>query len=298
MSAGPILFVGQTVLDHVFHVERFSAEGGKAVASEQSSRIGGLAAQAACAAQRLRTADRSPRVRLVSAVGDDVAGEQLRAALIEAGLDIEHVIGARTSVSAVLIDPRGERQVHNFRGDVLARAPIRQWPETCSGVLVDPRWPEAAALALRHARAIGAPSVLDAEVAPADVLRNLVPLADWCVFSRTGLAAWSGPASTPEGALAELAQVAPHAEAVVTLGAEGALWRRPDGSMQRLPAFPIEARNTNGAGDVMHGALLLSLAEGLTAEVAMRRAMAAAALACRGSLPTRPELDAFLETCE
>lgn len=297
MSAGPILCVGQTVLDHVFRVERFSAAGGRLSATNQASRIGGLAARAACAAQRLRTADLSPRVRLVSAVGDDTAGEQLRAALIEVGLDIECIAGARTGTSAVLVEPGGERQVHRFDGDALQRAPIRQWPETCSGVLVDPHWPEAAEQALRHARAIGATSVLAAEVAPAAVMRALVPLADWCVFSRSGLAAWHGRDGAPEEAMDDLTLAAPQAHSVVTLGAEGALWRPPGGTTRRLPAFPIDAENTHGAGDVMRGALLLSLAEAAAPALALRRAMAAAALACRGDWPTRSELDAFLATC-
>lgn len=297
MSAGPLLFVGQTVLDHVFRVERFSAEGGKAVAGQQSSRIGGMAARAALAVQHLRQPDRSPRVRLFSAVGDDAAGRQLQAALRAEGLDVEVVPGARSGVSAVLVDARGERQVTNFRGDALQRSPLRELPQACCGVLVDTRWPEAAPRALEHARTLGVPGLLDADVAAPEVLRALVPLAGWCVFSRVGLAAWSGdPVLAPADALARVAHDAPGAELVVTLGAEGALWRRPDGCVHVLPAFRVDAVDTNGAGDVMHGALLLALAEAQPPERALRWAMAAAALACRGETPTRSALDGFLET--
>jgi sulfofructose kinase len=89
--------------------------------------------------------------------------------------------------------------------------------------------------------------------------------------------------------------VAPDAELIVTLGAQGLLWQRPGGDCRALPAFRVPVVDTNGAGDVLHGALALTLAEGLGAEVAVRRAMAAAALACRGTAPTRAELDHFLE---
>jgi len=297
MSAGPLLFVGQTVLDHVFRVERFSADGGKAVASQQSSRIGGMAARAALAVQHLRQPDRSPRVRLFSAVGDDAAGRQLQTALRAEGLDVEVVPGARSGVSAVLVDARGERQVTNYRGDALQRSPLRELPQACCGVLVDTRWPEAAVPALGHARARGVPGLLDADVAAPEVLRQLVPQAGWCVFSQGGLSAWAGdPAPAPADALARVALEASGAELVVTLGAEGALWRRPDGRVQALPAFAVEAVDTNGAGDVMHGALLLALAEGQPPERAVRWAMAAAALACSGATPTRSALDRFLET--
>lgn len=294
--ASPLLFVGHAALDHVFHIERFSAVGDKAVAHAQVSRIGGMATRAALAAQRLRAAGRSPGVRLLSAVGDDLAGEQLRRALIAEGLDIDVVAGARTSVSAVLVDARGERQISNFRGDALDRAPLPALPEAYSGVLVDPRWPAAALAALTHARSIGVPGMVDADIAPAEILHALVPLATWCVFSRSGLAAWTGDSAlAPTAGLAQAAKAAPGAELLVTLGAEGAVWRRPDGTEQALPAFRVEVGDTNGAGDVMHGALLLSLAEGLAPSVAVRRAMAAAALACQAGLPTRDSLDRFLE---
>ncbi len=307
-----LLFVGQAVWDQVFHVPRLDAAGGKNIATDHAARIGGLAAQAACAAQHLRSPAFGLHVRLVSAVGDDAAGDQLQQALRTRGLDVERVAGARTSVSAVLVDATGERQVHNFRGDALVRAPVPTMAPACAGVLADPRWPDAAQAALAHAHALGVPSMLDAEVASRDTLRALVPLAGWCVFSRGGLMAWAGvhahdskadtdadactdATDVPAAMLSAVALEAPRAELLVTLGANGALWRRPDGTLHHLPAPAVKAVDTNGAGDVMHGVLLLSLAEGLPPEAAVRRAMAAAALACLGNLPSRKQLDNFVE---
>lgn len=297
MAAGPLLFVGQAALDHVFHVERFSASGGKTVASRQDSRIGGMAARAALAARALSGPTQAARIRLISAVGDDPAGQQLQRALRGQGLDVACVGDARTPLSAVLVDAQGERQISNFRGDALQHAALPAWPADCAGVLADPRWPAAAGAALAQARALGVPGVLDADVAEAAVLRDLVPLAGWCVFSQGGLDAWSGaPGLAVDTALARAAAVAPGAECLVTLGGQGAVWRRPDGGTSELPAFCVEVRDTTGAGDVMHGALLLALADGQLAEAAVRFAMAAAALACRGALPTRTEVDRLLET--
>lgn len=297
-----LLFVGQAVLDQVFCVERLSAEAGKGQASDHRAQAGGLATNAARAAQRLRDPSNKLSVRLASAVGDDAAGLLLQQDLGDEGIDLGAlacVAGARTSVSAVLVDSLGERQIHNFRGDALVRAPV---PEAASfdgvvGVLVDPRWPAAAMAALAHARAAHIVSVLDAEVAPREVLRTLVPLADWCVFSRAGLSAWGGDADLPAAdALALAARATSGVELVVTLGADGAQWHRPDGTCHVLPAFRVPVVDTNGAGDVMHGALLLSLAEGRPPAAALRRAMAAAALACSGQCPDRAELDRFMET--
>ncbi len=297
MTPGPLLFVGQAALDHVFRIERFSGQGGKAVASQQDSRIGGMATRAALAARRLSQPGQGAQIRLLSAIGDDVAGQQLQQALREQGINLACLHGARTPVSAVMVDAAGERQIVNFRGDALRHAPLPALPGDCAGVLADPRWPAAAAEALRQACALGVPAVLDADVAETSILQGLVPLAGWCVFSHGGLNAWAGGvADMPSQMLKCVAQVAPRAELLVTLGGDGALWRRPDGRTMALPAFHVEVRDTNGAGDVMHGALLLALSEAQPAEAAVRFAMAAAALACRGALPTRPELDRFLES--
>jgi len=298
MPAAPLWFVGQTVLDQVWHIASFSAMGDKGVASAFDSRIGGLAGNAAAAAHALRDARHSPAVQLFSALGDDAAGQRVAQLLAARGLDTHGVActaGARSPVSAVLVDERGERQIHNFRGDALQQAPLPQWPAECSGVMADPRWPAAAEAALVLAREGGVVSVLDAESAEPAVLRALVPLARWCVFSRAGLAAWAGDdRAAPSELLQRVALAAPDAERVVTLGVHGALWLRPDGRTHRLPAFDVEVVDSNGAGDVMHGVLLLSLTEGLPGDEALRRAMAAAALSCRGSLPGRQQLDHFL----
>lgn len=295
MSDGALLCVGQAALDHVFRIEQFSAAGGKAVASEQDSRIGGMAARAALAAHSLRRPGWGTDIRLLSAVGDDAAGKLLQRALRAKGLDVACVSGARTPVSAVLVDARGDRQVTNFRGDALQRARLPELPCAVHGVLVDPRWPEAATQALAHARRLGVPAVLDADVADTAVLRRLVPLVGWCVFSHGGLSAWAGElVVAPCAALERAAQAAPHAELLVTLGGDGALWRRHDGRMQALPAMRVEVHDTTGAGDVMHGALLLALAEGQPAEQAVRFAMTAATLACRGATPARTEIDQLI----
>ena len=69
--------------------------------------------------------------------------------------------------------------------------------------------------------------------------------------------------------------------------------------MIHLPAFPVTAVETLGAGDTFHGAFALALAEGLAIAAAMRFAAAAAALRCtrsggRTALPSRQEVMALL----
>jgi ribokinase len=83
-----------------------------------------------------------------------------------------------------------------------------------------------------------------------------------------------------------------------TLGEHGA--ELGDGAAtHRQPAFPVRAVDTTAAGDAFVGVLAAALDRGLGLEAAMRRAAAAAALACtrkgtQASLPRAAETDALL----
>jgi sugar/nucleoside kinase (ribokinase family) len=81
---------------------------------------------------------------------------------------------------------------------------------------------------------------------------------------------------------------------VVTLGAAGAI-AVGAGGVVRVPAFPVEAIDTVGAGDAFSGALAASLAAGAPIEDALLVASATGGLTCtrRGaveSMPTREEV--------
>jgi ribokinase len=84
----------------------------------------------------------------------------------------------------------------------------------------------------------------------------------------------------------------------VTLGEAGAE-AATDAGMIRVPAFPVRAVDTTGAGDAWCGVLAAALDRGLPLAAAMRRAAAAAGLACTrpgaaAALPRAAETDAML----
>jgi sugar/nucleoside kinase (ribokinase family) len=86
---------------------------------------------------------------------------------------------------------------------------------------------------------------------------------------------------------------------VVTLGEGGALARSGDRVIES-PGYRVEAHDTTGAGDAFHGAFVWAVLRGWGAEAVLRTANAAAAMNCRAfgaqaGLPTRAELEAFLE---
>jgi ribokinase len=67
---------------------------------------------------------------------------------------------------------------------------------------------------------------------------------------------------------------------VVTRGAAGALAFLADGGRLEVPALPVNAVDTTGAGDTFVGVLAAALDLGASLEQALWRASAAAGLAC------------------
>ena len=259
-------------------------------------------------------------VRLIGRVGDDEAGRFLQAAVRELGVvnHLESVPGGNTSVSSVIVDAQGERQIFNHRGNALIKAhPLStRLLKGASAVLTDPRWGDGAAAALIWARENGVLGMLDADVAPQAVLQRLVPLAKWAVFSQPGLACFAPDAQSvgaglmvalDAGRSSDAALPRGAAHAMVTLGEQGVAWMHANERiLHTQKSFDVKALDTTGAGDVFHAALCFSLAELPSDHTAAQErqaiafACAAAALKCmrrHGALgaPTRAEVLQFLD---
>ena len=282
-----VLCVGSSVVDFVFRLDAFPTQAGKVRAADARMVGGGCAANAAVAVARL-----GGEAWLAARLGDDAVGRMVVAGMEEEGVDCRLVRltpGARSAFSSVYVDADGERQVVSFRGEGLEDSPdlIDGTPQV-GAVLADTRWPSGNLAALDLARRRGIPGVLDAE-APVDPA--LLPAASHVAFSRQGLASLS-----PGAPAAALAALDIPAWSCVTDGAHGVYVR----GGAHVPAFPVRAVDTLGAGDVWHGAFTLRLAEGAEETQAIRFANAAAALKCarpwgREGCPSRDETEAFLK---
>jgi sulfofructose kinase len=216
-----------------------------------------MAAGAAIAAARL-----GARVVLVSRIGSDSTADTLLAFLANEGIDsqfIERVEGCHTAVSSICIDPHGERQVVHAPTEAFHRGhpiDVEQLP-LANALLVDPRWPEASYAALQWARRHSIPSLLDADIAPREVITRLIPLVDWAVFSSHGLAHLFPGLSENAQLLAAQSLGARHV--AVTRGQAGVQWL-DNLEQEQIAAVPVEVVDTTGAGDVFHGALAFALA--------------------------------------
>ena len=276
-----LLSVGALTLDTILRVETLPVHQGKFIASDGVQIASGMATSAACAAHRL-----GAEVSLWASAGDDAVADQLIAGIEAEGVDctfVRRVRGARSALASILVDAHGERIIVPFY-DRLAQADPEALPvadlSAFDAVLVDVRWPGAAALALNAARASGRPAILDADTAPLEVLEQLLPLATHIVASEPAARIVCGQALDPETACADLASRT-DAFVAVTGGAAGSWWHdRSAGCVRHVAAPRIKAVDTLAAGDVFHGAFAVGLAEAMPVEQALRFASAAAALKC------------------
>lgn len=277
-----LVCLGLSALDFTWQVDALPQGGGKTRANDLREGGGGMAANAAAAAARL-----GAQVRFWGRAGADSAGREMKAQLAACGVDVDGFRlfeGARSSVSGIVVDAQGERMIVNFRGAGLpadpAWLPLPSLAE-CDAVLADPRWPEGALALFGAARERGLPTVLDGDVADAEVFDVLLPCVDFAVFSEPGLAGYAGasldPAAQLRHALGRGCRLA-----AVTLGERGLLWADAEG-VHALPAFQVKAVDTTGAGDVFHGALAFALGARWPVRRAFEFSAAVAALKC-----TRP----------
>ncbi len=291
-----VLCVGHAVQDLVFSVASLPVRAGKHFATGFATVGGGPAATAAVAISRL-----GGRAALAARVGDDSVADAIVHELEGHAVDCAHVRrfpGHGSSVSAVMVDPVGERMIVNHLDATIPA--LADWLPAPIGlgadaVLADTRWPEGAVHALAAARAAGLPAILDADC-PVPRNRAVLEAATHVAFSADALAEFTGETDPVRGL--ERAAEGLDAWCCVTDGARGVFVLRAGGA-DHVPAFVVPVTDTLGAGDVWHGALALGLAEGMDASGAVRFASAAAALKVqraggRAGAPWRGEVEDFL----
>jgi len=292
-----LICLGLSAYDITWTVESLPAGGGKTRALDLREGGGGMAANAAVAAARL-----GATVQFWGRAGQDRAGTAMRDALHASGVDVSAFRlfdGARSSVSGILVDPAGERAIVNFRGAGLPADPSWLPLESvrhADAVLADPRWPEGALALFEAARGRGVPTLLDGDVADAHVFDALLPFVDCAVFSEPGLAGYAAAAGDVTQQL-QFARSRGCRLAAVTLGERGIVWYDAAGT-ECLPAFPVEAVDTTGAGDVFHGACAFALGAGAPVRDAFRFSSVVAALKClhAGGREGVPDLAAALSS--
>ena len=240
-----------------------------------------MAVNAAVALSRLGLS-----VHMWTRIGDDETGRQFMQEMQRERINADGVrvlAGVQTSFSSILVDLQGERSLVPFFDAKIP--PDASWlpldkVADAGAVLVDMRWLEGAAAALRQARQCGVPGILDADTAPEQDLNDTIPLASHVLFSASALNIVR-PGLAPDAALLDVAARNPADVVGVTRGSQGALlWTRVSGRVLHVPAPSIQAVDTLGAGDVWHGTFAWGLLRGLPMPEIVQWANLAAAMKC------------------
>jgi sugar/nucleoside kinase (ribokinase family) len=279
-TAPRILCIGIPVRDLTFRVGGVPARGSKENASHFDEICGGNALNAAIGIVRL-----GGRASICGPMGD--AGENsaryIFDKLAHEGIETEHIVhmpGLVTPISAVMVDPSGERTIVTFRDPELWKVRLPDTDELlddCSAILTESRCAEFCTGLCAEARRRGIPVIVDADRAMS-LREGLLTASSHLVFSSEPLQETANVADDGE-ALKKISRLTSSFLAG-TRGAQGTIWLDEKGQLQQTPAFPVHTVDTLGAGDVFHGAFALAITEKQNLPEALRFASAAAALKC------------------
>jgi sulfofructose kinase len=294
-----ILCIGMPVRDLTFRVQGVPARGSKENASHFEEICGGNALNAAIGIVRL-----GGRASVCGPMGDarETTSRYIFDKLAHEGIETKHIVhmpGLVTPISAIMIDPSGERTIVTFRDPELWKVQLGDIDELltdCSAILTESRAAAFCNDLCVEATRRGIPVIVDVDRAMS-LREGLLTASSHLVFSNEPLQETAGIADDGE-ALKKIAKLTP-AFLAGTRGPQGTIWLDENQTLQQTPAFPVHTVDTLGAGDVFHGAFALAITEKQDLRSALRFASAAAALKCTRfggafAAPQRAEVEELL----
>ena len=295
-----ILCIGMPVRDLTFRVGGVPGRGSKENASHFDEICGGNALNAAIGIVRL-----GGRASVCGPMGDikETSSRFIFDKLAYEGIETQHLVhmaGLVTPISAVMVDPSGERTIVTFRDPDLWKVHL---PDTetllddCAAILTESRCAEFCTDLCAEAQRRGIPVIVDVDRAMS-LREGLLNASSHLVFSSEPLQETAGLTDDAQ-ALKKIAKLTPSFLAG-TRGPRGTIWLDENQAIQETPAFPVHTVDTLGAGDVFHGAFALAITEGQELRQALRFASAAAALKCTRfggafAAPQRIEVEELLK---
>ena len=286
--ADPVVaIVGSLNIDLITYTVRVPAAGETIIGERFQQGFGGKGANQAVMAARL-----GGRVSLVGALGDDVYADMTLENLANQGVDASHVarVAGSSGVAPIWVEKDGSNRIivvpgANDRVDPVAAADALRSMDAPSVVVGQLEIPQlTTATAFRAARELGAVTILN----PAPAARldgELLDASDWLIPNEHELATVVGldgvDLSDDAQLLACAVRIRPRL--AVTLGSQGVAIVSEAGTVARIPAVPVKAIDTTGAGDAFVGAFAFGLAAGFDELTAARLA-----IACASDSVTRP----------
>jgi sugar/nucleoside kinase (ribokinase family) len=284
------LFIGQSYIDVTFLADAMPTGDEKSVARDYAVSFGGNAVTAAFCCAKLGVAP-----DLLASVADDWLGRMFVDMAARYGISVHHRKVGSSSLSFVM--PKdGQRAIVRCRDDAY-RHPFPPLDLTgCRALHVDGHQPDAAIHYAKTCREAGILTSLDGGALRSNT-HELLAFIEVAVVSEL---LCEQMALTPGEMLRHLRERGCRIGGV-TLGPRGLVWYDESGSYRMLPALRVPREriiDTNGAGDIFHGAYIYSAlaAPELGWEEHFRFARAAAAHAIQhlgneASLPTLADIE-------
>ena len=302
-----MLHMGGAVVDYIYRVAELPPRGGEAVATNHARLPGGGVNQMT-AARRSGLA-----VAYGGGHGSGPDGDFLRAAFDDLSIDVLQPANPKIDSGncVVMIDDTRERSFvswpgaegvleDSILGDIEARP--GDWV-VVSGYTLSyagsreglARWLDRL---LPTQPLVFDPSPVVAAIPP-KICEQVLARATWVSANLDEARELTGKDDPQCQASALLDRLCPSARGVlVRAGAAGTCLQCRGEAPVQMPGFPVEAVDTNGAGDTHLGVFVAVMAQGGDAQTAVLRANAAAALSVTriggASAPEIAEIDAFL----
>lgn len=249
-----VVFAGLSTLDLAYLVDEFPHEDSKNLAREQFTAGGGPALNAAVACAALGTES-----VLITALGRNAMADLIRVDVETHGVEvvdttpralgqppISSIVVASSTASRTVVSIDGSQTAAPFRDDLAHHL------EDAAALLVDGHHPEVAIGMATAAKRAGVPVVLDAgRWKP--VFEHLLPLTDIAIC-----AAGFQPPGTAK--ISDICALGPRFVAI-TRGAKSIEYATADRKGQ-IAVEKVDAIDSLGAGDILHGAFCHFLATG------------------------------------
>jgi sugar/nucleoside kinase (ribokinase family) len=294
-----IFGLGTVVVDHQVMLDRLPEADHKGEIVDDRRQVGGPVPTALCVLRRL-----GHDTTFQGSWAADGDGDRIEADLRREGVHFHAAskrMEGRTGFAHVWVERgTGRRSIAGYRGShPIEEHEVRAELLAGHDALHLDGWSAAAAIkAARIVRARGGVVFLDLG-SPKPDLSKLLAEVDFVNCPSSLFQRLYGSADMEHGAR-ELLEHGPR-QVTVTDGAKGAWLFRNGHPGIHQAAFPIDAIDTNGAGDTFSGAMIHGTLKGWPAEHRLRFAAAAAAVKCAGignraALPTLVEIDALIRT--
>ncbi len=301
MQRWDVLGLGSATVDDFLYVPYFPAPDTKLQVTHTERQGGGLTATALVAAARL-----GARVGFAGLLGHDEISRWVAQDLAREGIDVSPVVYRDDAqpIHAVIIVEQVQHTrtiLYSVDGRIGADddEPDEATLRAARVLFIDDFGSAGNLRAVKIARAAGIPVVADFERGDdSAAFEAIIPLVDHLIVGSRFAAQITGEVS-PDTAAARLWHEG-RALVAVTCGTAGCWYlTSADERPQHQAAFPVDAVDTTGCGDVFHGAYAAALNWDMSAAERIRFASATAALKAtqpggRKGIPTRAQVEAML----